>query len=187
VIVGLAPSLFTYEHLNVAFRILMNEHQPSDSLLSGAKSAIPLIATHKGKYIGSDDGKLSLGPGPFVTALENAASVESEIVGKPTRSFFEAVIRDFRKDNLSNTAGGLIALIGDDIEADLGGGAVELQLWRILGEFLPFFLYIIIRTRNSAVKTGKYRSGDETRSGVQPPNELAESFAHWVDNLLATR
>jgi len=60
-------------------------------------------------------------------------------------------------------------LVGDDIEADLGGGAVELQLWRIL------------------VKTGKYRSGDETRSGVEPPDESAESFAHWVDSLLANR
>jgi ribonucleotide monophosphatase NagD (HAD superfamily) len=156
VIVGLAPSLFTYEHLNAAFRILMNEQQTSDPHPSpGAKQSIPLIATHKAKYIGSSDGALSLGPGPFVTALENAASVESEIVGKPTRSFFEAVIRDFRSDNLSDEAGGQIALIGDDIEADLGGGAVELQLWRILGKF-QFSIYphkqlIIPQSRRASI------------------------------------
>jgi ribonucleotide monophosphatase NagD (HAD superfamily) len=134
VIVGLAPSLFTYQHLNIAFRVLMNEPQSPDTPSpSGTNPSIPLIATHKAKYIRSSDGALSLGPGPFVTALENAAGVKAEIVGKPSRNFFEAVIRDFRDDSLLDESGGRIALIGDDIESDLGGGAVELQMWRILG------------------------------------------------------
>jgi len=170
VIVGLAPPLFNYEHLNTAFRILKHEHQTSDTLSSsGSRPPIPLIASHKAKYIGASDGALSLGPGPFITALEDAASVKAEILGKPSRSFFETVIRDFEFDGLSDEAGGQIALIGDDVEGDLGGGAVELKLWRIL------------------VQTGKYRPGDETRRGVKPPDELVESFAHWVDNLLANR
>jgi ribonucleotide monophosphatase NagD (HAD superfamily) len=85
----------------------------------------------------------SLGPGPFVTALENASGVEANVpvVGKPTRGFFETV-RVIGSFGLADepelggggigsgscTAIGKIAVIGDDVEADLGEGAVELGL-----------------------------------------------------------
>jgi hypothetical protein len=36
-------------------------------------------------------------------------------------------------------AGARVAIIGDDVEADLGAGACELGLWRILGAFSPSF------------------------------------------------
>ncbi|KIM76977.1 hypothetical protein PILCRDRAFT_12342 [Piloderma croceum F 1598] len=168
VVIGLAPSLFTYEHLNTAFRVLVNEHETRRS--SSSKTVIPLIATHKAKYIESADGVLSLGPGPFVTALENASGLQAEIVGKPSRRFFQMVIDNLQSEELEhgmNGGVGEIAVIGDDVEADLGEGAIELGLWRIL------------------VKTGKYRPGDESRPGLKPPDEMCESFAVFVDSFLA--
>ncbi|KAI0699465.1 HAD-like domain-containing protein [Cytidiella melzeri] len=156
VVVGLAPSLFTYEHLNTAFRVLL-DHKP-------------LIATHRAKYIrsssSSSNDTLSLGPGPFVAALENAAGVKAEAVGKPSRAFFEAVIDSFHDSEISHNSEGKVVIIGDDVETDLGGGAVELGLWRVL------------------VKTGKYRPGDEDRLGVTPADEVWDTFADFVDSLL---
>ena len=171
VIVGLAPKLFDYDHLNTAFRILKGEDRPKSSSGSEVtragdhgiqalpaapgKPTIPLIATHKAKYVEKDNPPgLSLGPGPFVTALENATGAEAYVVGKPTKAFFELVINDiYPASELtapipspgSNDAveedgevEGKIAVIGDDVEADLGEGAVELGLWRVLGERFIF-------------------------------------------------
>ena len=157
VVIGLASSMFTYEHLNTAFRILVNEHpsqqqpppppqqkqppQPPTTTSSSPKPKIPLIATHKAKYLESTDGALSLGPGPFVTALEHASGQQAEIVGKPSRRFFQTVIGNFQPEELApphRGAAGVVAVIGDDVEMDLGGGAVELGLWRVLGELLYY-------------------------------------------------
>ncbi|KAF9560037.1 HAD-like protein [Agrocybe pediades] len=170
VVVGLAPSVFDYSHLNTAFRVLKRElpesAHPSNNSAT-PKLEIPLIATHKAKYIQTEDG-LSLGPGPFVTALENASGITARVVGKPTKDFFEMVINDFT-DGEMPTPDGKIVVIGDDVEADLGGGAVELGLWRVL------------------VKTGKYRAGDESREGVIPPDEVFETFADFVEILCKDR
>lgn len=135
--VGLAPTLLDYEHLNTAFRILNGE-------ISGAShkhSTTHLIATHRARYFQSSSGSLSLGPGPFVAALENAAgpNVRVKVVGKPEVAFFEMVINDFGVlDNKlsSSSSAPRIAVIGDDVEADLGGGAIELGLWRVLGMYV---------------------------------------------------
>ena len=35
------------------------------------------------------------------------------------------------------------------------------------------------------VRTGKYREGDEKRAGVMPPDEVFDSFALFIDDLLA--
>lgn len=142
VVVGLTPSLFTYDHLNTAFRILMSSSPPK-----------PLIATHRARYIRvsadtanpstaktNPNDTLSLGPGPFVAALEAAAGVEAQVVGKPSRVFFQTVIESLPEAALSGEDGSRVAIIGDDIETDLGGGALELGLWRVLGK--PFMLPI---------------------------------------------
>lgn len=123
VVVGLSPSHFTYDTLTAAFRILK----------SPSKSPTPLIATHKAKYIQTSTG-LSLGPGPFVSALEQASGIAAEVVGKPSRKFFELVINSFEPHVFD--AAGRIAIVGDDVEADLGGGAIELGLYRVLGVYL---------------------------------------------------
>lgn len=159
VVVGLSPPHFHYDVLTTAFRILKREPPYASS------GSPPLIATHKAKYISNSSNQLSLGPGPFVSALESAADVQATVVGKPTRTFFEFVISSLSLPENSGMAG-KIAVIGDDVEADLGEGAVELGLWRVL------------------VKTGKYRPGDESRT-ANPPDEVVDSFASFVDKLVS--
>ncbi|KAF9445504.1 HAD-like protein [Macrolepiota fuliginosa MF-IS2] len=183
VVVGLTPELFDYSHLNTAFRILKGEHETQRPLTasgSRSQSTVPegrttpksrpqLIATHKAKYIQTEAPPgLSLGPGPFVAALEVAANIKAHVIGKPTRMFFQTVIDNFYSSGELNEAEhyGKIAVVGDDIEADLGDGAIEMGLWRIL------------------VKTGKYRKGDESRPDTVPPDEVFESFAVFVESLL---
>ncbi|KIY44847.1 hypothetical protein FISHEDRAFT_50551 [Fistulina hepatica ATCC 64428] len=169
VVVGLDPASFDYGHMNTAFRILMGEHEKHSQ--SATPREVAFIATHKAKYreTASPTG-LSLGPGPFVAALEYATGREAVPVGKPTRDFFNAVIDSFSANNdnadNANADKGRFAVIGDDVTADLGDGAVELGLWRIL------------------VRTGKYRPGDESKPGVVPPDEVCGSFTSFVDSLL---
>lgn len=161
VVVAFAPTQFDYVSLNTAFRVLMNEH---DTQRGRPRSDYPFIATHRSRYVGDSDGALSLGPGPFIAALENASGRTAEIVGKPERKFFELVLSSLE----SNVQGreGVVAVVGDDIQSDLGGGAVELGFWRVL------------------VKSGKYRNGDETKEDVRPPDEVYDSFASFVESLL---
>jgi ribonucleotide monophosphatase NagD (HAD superfamily) len=138
VVIGLAPPLLDYEHLNTAFRILKREMPGAD------RSTTPyLLATHRARYIQSSTGQLSLGPGPFVAALENAVgdTVHVKVVGKPEAAFFNMVIDDF--GDLGRSAGASesrstprVAVIG---EADLGGGAIELGLWRVLGKLFDSY------------------------------------------------
>ena len=220
-VVGLAPAFFDYEHLNTAFRILKGEMSASNRL----EQPPWLIATHRAKYIQSSEGKLSLGPGPFIAALENAAgpNIPTKVVGKPEADFFKMVINDFGdlhafgktdRAHSPDSPQPRIVVIGDDVEADLGGGAVELGLWRVLGkhsfrktfsvgillEHCPGFLCKNISICLSGplrgcaelladywhviVKTGKYRVGDESRLGIVPPDEVWDSFASFVDSLL---
>ncbi|KAH9177619.1 HAD-like domain-containing protein [Lactarius sanguifluus] len=161
VVVAFAPTQFDYVTLNTAFRVLMNEH---DTQRGRPRSDYPFIATHRARYVGDSDGALSLGPGPFVAALENASGGTAEIVGKPERKFFELVLSSLEPDVQGRE--GVVAVIGDDIQSDLGGGAVELGFWRVL------------------VRSGKYRNGDETKEGVRPPDEVCDSFASFVESLL---
>lgn len=53
-----------------------------------------LIAVHKARYYKRTDG-LSLGPGPFVEALEYASSKKAVVVGKPQLEFFQSVLQEF--------------------------------------------------------------------------------------------
>jgi ribonucleotide monophosphatase NagD (HAD superfamily) len=132
VVVAFAPTQFDYVSLNTAFRVLMNEH---DTQRERPRSDYPFIATHRSRYVGDSDGALSLGPGPFVAALENASGRTAEIVGKPERRFFELVLSSLESDVQGRE--GVVAVVGDDIQSDLGGGAVELGFWRVLGVCIP--------------------------------------------------
>lgn len=129
VIVGLAPANFDYDHLNTAFRILIGECESQKRSFEDRKPSIPLIALHKARFIESSGDGLMLGPGPFVVALENATGKEAEVLGKPSKAFFQTVIESLDYDGPNEC----IAVIGDDIQTDLGGGATDLGLWRILG------------------------------------------------------
>lgn len=81
VVVGLAPDLFTYDRLTTAFRILISGKSSGDPGKPTGESdwrphTPPFITTHRAKYIRTPDGALSLGPGPFVAALEDAVGPE---------------------------------------------------------------------------------------------------------------
>ena len=102
VVVGLAREAFEYSVMNAAFRLLLRDPKA------------PLIAAHRGLYYKEPDG-LSLGPGPFVTALEVATGREAEVVGKPALTFFHAALEELGCEAAATV------MIGDDVRDDVGG------------------------------------------------------------------
>lgn len=122
-------------------------------LIDGA----PLIAVHKARYYKRTDG-LALGPGAFVAALEYSSGCKAEVVGKPESSFFMSALEDME------CSASEAVMIGDDVRDDIHG-AMNAGLKGIL------------------VKTGKYRTGDE--SSIEPkPSFVADNFAHAVDYIM---
>lgn len=161
VIIGLAPELFGSEWMNEAFRILSSEYQSQ-----GEKR---LVATHRALYYRpSTSAPLSLGPGAYVAALEAAchrSSNDTIVCGKPSRSFFETCLESLRKEYHSSgdqDEQERTIIIGDDVNADLGGAAVEMGFERFL------------------VQTGKYRKGDEGTESVK----VFATFANFVEEEL---
>jgi ribonucleotide monophosphatase NagD (HAD superfamily) len=156
VVIGLHPPGFGYENLNTAFRILKQEplahtEQQEDvtaastPAVSRRPSPTPegkkpvLIAPHRAAYTQTNataafPAGLSLGIGPYIAALEYASGVKAEVVGKPTRAFFELALARLREKGGWEGEDGEVAIVGDDVDNDLGGGARELGLQRILGE-----------------------------------------------------
>lgn len=128
VVVGDAEDGFTYDRLKRAFRLVME----------GAR----IIALEKDRYWMGADG-LSLSAGPFVAALEYATGAVAEVVGKPSRNFFEIALAGM------GASAEETAMIGDDINTDVGG-AKSLGMMGIL------------------VRTGKYRRELVDRSQVIP-------------------
>ena len=115
-------------------------------LVAGAE----LIALHKNKFWQTEAG-LCLDIGAFVAGLEYASGVEATVVGKPSAAFFGAAL------NRLKIAPGEAAMIGDDIDSDVGGA----QAQGILGVL---------------VKTGKYRDAYVKRSSIKP-DLILESIA----------
>ncbi len=121
-------------------------------LLEGAA----LVACQRNRYWKTADG-LTLDAGPFVAALEYAARTQAVVAGKPSPVLFRAAL------------GGLgiqpreAVMVGDDAEIDVGGA---------IGAGLAGWL----------VKTGKYRSGDESRQSPWPECVL-ESVAELPEAL----
>ena len=101
VVVGDLGREFSFDVLNAAFRSLRN----------GAG----LVAAHKNRFWKSADG-FTIDAGPFVVALEYAARVVAEVVGKPAPAFFAAAARLLGVEPPSLT------IVGDDLETDVAGG-----------------------------------------------------------------
>lgn len=123
VMVADAAEGFDYNHLNTAFELLLE--------------GMPLIGIGRNRYFQSG-GKLWLDAGPFIQALEYAAGVEAQIMGKPSPDFFIAAV-----DSVGCKPEEVL-MIGDDAESDVEG-ALSVGLQACL------------------VQTGKYRQGDESR------------------------
>lgn len=148
VVVSDAADNFTYENLNEAFRVLINMEKPR------------LFSLGRGKYY-SDNGGLTLDVGAFTAALEYAADIKAEVIGKPQPEFFMSVLRDMRVEPQE------AVMIGDDIVGDVGG-AQNCGLTGVL------------------VRTGKYRSSDEKHPTVHP-DAIVDDLAQGVDLILKSR
>lgn len=101
-----------------------------------------------------------MGPGPFVAALEVASQRRAEVVGKPSPKFFEGALKDLGLDSPSQAV-----MIGDDVNDDVRG-AMATGMGGIL------------------VRTGKYRTGDESSPPGPAPDAVVDDFAAAVDWIL---
>lgn len=126
VILGDLGDGFTAQAMNGAFRLLMD----------GAE----LIALQHNRYWRRHDA-LVLDVGAYAAALEYATGKEGVTVGKPARAFFQAALDDIGASRA--------VMVGDDVEADVGG-AMSAGLLGVL------------------VRTGKYRKDALAASGVEP-------------------
>ncbi|WOO85195.1 Haloacid dehalogenase-like hydrolase domain-containing protein 2 [Vanrija pseudolonga] len=195
VVVGLYPPAFSYDSLNTAFRVLKREplySEPessarhvdeghtgatalSDPTPAPSGTATPtapvLVAPHLSSFQQNAANEafpagLSLGVGAYVRALASAASVDPVVVGKPSRGFFELALSRLGQTHGVQLDPHSVVIVGDDAVNDLGAGAIELGLQRVL------------------VRTGKYRPGSEETS--PPPDAVYDSFADLVDAILAS-
>jgi HAD superfamily hydrolase (TIGR01458 family) len=142
VVVGDLGSDFTWERLNQAFRWL--------------RAGAALLALHKNRYWRpAPKAPFVLDAGPFVAALEYAAGVEAELVGKPARRFFELALEEL---GLSAPD---VLVVGDDLEADCLGGAGA-------------------GCRTALVLTGKTTRAELGRPGSPPPDLVLESLAELL-------
>ncbi len=134
--------VFAWERLNAAFR----------ELRRGAR----LACLHRNRWWQTSRGPL-LDAGAYVAGLEYAARVEAEIVGKPSRPFFEAALAALGAD------AGEATMVGDDVEADIGG-AKRAGLRAVL------------------VRTGKF--SEEALAAADPaPDATLDSLADLPDFL----
>lgn len=157
VLVGLSPTSFNYEKLNKAYRLLFRlkkERQEREekqrNIVANSSSSLEapplLVAIHRAKYFKDADKELSLGPGGFVSLLEDAVGVTAHVVGKPSLAMFQSAIQTMRVDAKDTV------MVGDDVTSDIGG-ALNAGLG---GAIL--------------VRTGKYLEGDELKlqDGLEP-------------------
>lgn len=116
---------------------------------SRRKKCILSSALHEALYYRPGPSEpLSLGPGAYVAALEAASRREAKdtiVCGKPSAAFFQTCLDEMAASPQGDGQGAKTTddseeerniVIGDDVEADLGGGAIEMGLERVLGEIL---------------------------------------------------
>jgi HAD superfamily hydrolase (TIGR01458 family) len=140
-LVGDLGRRFDFDTLNEAFRWLRG----------GAR----LLALHKNPcwQPTAEEGWV-LDAGAFVAALEFAAGVTAEVVGKPSPAFFQLAVRDMGLEAHR------VLVVGDDVEGDGRGGAAA-------------------GCRTALVKTGTFQ-GSKAQLGVFEPDLLLESVADLV-------
>ncbi len=130
VVLGDMGRRFDYESLNQAFRWLRG----------GAR----LLALHRNPcWHPSAEAGWVLDAGAFVAALEFAAGVTAEVVGKPSPAFFRLALQDMGKEPAE------VLVVGDDVASDGRGGASA-------------------GCRTALVKTGKFQGSSEELAGFTP-------------------
>ncbi|MBI3448040.1 MAG: TIGR01458 family HAD-type hydrolase [Acidobacteria bacterium] len=130
VVVGDMGPGFTYDLLNRAFL----------HLRGGAK----LLALHKNRFWHAGPVRgVVLDAGPFVAALEYATGITAEVVGKPSRRFFDLALADV------GLPPDQVLVVGDDIVNDILGGAAA-------------------GCRTALVRTGRYEPGAAEAAGARP-------------------
>ncbi len=102
VVLGDLGNAWTFERLNRAFRLLMQEPAP------------PLVALGMTRYWRAEEG-LQLDTGPFVKALEYATDSEAVVMGKPATAFFDTAL------SMIGCEPSECLVIGDDIRGDIAG------------------------------------------------------------------
>jgi HAD superfamily hydrolase (TIGR01458 family) len=128
--------VFSYERLNRAFAALEADAR--------------LVCLHKNRWWQTSQGPL-LDAGAFVAGLEYAAGVDAEVVGKPSRTYFEAALAELGAEPEE------AVMVGDDVEADVGGAKA-------------------VGLRGILVRTGKFR--EETLAAADPkPDAVVDSLA----------
>ena len=128
--------VFAWENLNRAFAALQR----------GAR----LVCLHRNRWWQTADGPL-LDAGLVVAGLEFATGTEAEVVGKPSRAYFQAAL------DALGAEPGEATMVGDDVEADIGG-AKAAGLAAVL------------------VRTGKFRE-DALAAAGEEPDGLVDSLA----------
>jgi len=130
VVIGDIGRRFDFGTLNAAFRWLR----------LGAR----LLALHKSPcwHPSTEEGWV-LDAGAFVAALEYAAGLEAEVVGKPSPAFFRLALSDMGLDP------GRVLVVGDDVGSDGRGGAMA-------------------GCRTALVRTGKFQGSRDELAGFEP-------------------
>lgn len=136
VVIGDAGDRWTTAPLIDAFRCVQD----------GAR----LLALEKDRYWMSSDG-LCLSAGPFVAAIEYATGATATVLGKPSLQYFHRALQNI------GVSPGRAAMIGDDINTDIGGGQQA-------------------GLKGIQVRTGKYSEEAVQRSGITP-DLLIDSLA----------
>ena len=101
-----------------------------------------LVCLHRNRWWQTSRGPF-LDAGAFVAGLEYAAGVEAEVIGKPSRAYFDAALAEL----------GAVAreavMVGDDVESDIGGAKAA-------------------GLRAVLVRTGKFRKEALSAAEVKP-------------------
>jgi HAD superfamily hydrolase (TIGR01458 family) len=125
-----------------------------NTIFSQLNAGAELIAMHKNKFFQAEEG-LQVDIGAFVAGLEYVSGKQAKVIGKPDRNFFELALESL---HLPASA---VAMIGDDIETDIGGGKAA-------------------GMRGVLVKTGKYRTGCEKNVAYEP-DCIIDSFGELFE------
>jgi HAD superfamily hydrolase (TIGR01458 family) len=119
-----------------------------------------LYCLHRNRWWQTKRGPL-LDAGAFVAGLEYAAQVEAVVLGKPSRSYFDAACETLDSD------AELTWMVGDDIDIDIAGAQG-------------------VGMRTILVRTGKFRP-DEVEASRTRPDGIVSSFAQvpeWLEEHL---